>query len=1391
MPKYVFCGIIIKYEKYSLFSFYATERKESDDFIARYTMKRFKKSNKSKFRAISLGAAAIATSLLIGLSACATTDDDEEEDENATTRQDTQVLQNGNFEFYDDNDGLYPISTPDNWEENNSSSSSMSGVINTRKDRWEYITDTTLPTTLEDNDDLEDDDEDKVDYNGALTDDLPYKNMHTATTSDASDDDKTYIDNPYTHKYSYNSDGKVIDSETGNEVTTYTDDDSNYYLDEALSVPFETSVLMIHNYADSDDYNGTAGYYSSSTTLTLEANTAAELSVWVKTSDMYYSANGNDRLLVNGERGAYIQVAQTVGGNSLDDFVIRNIDTTKLNTTGDNNGWVQYTIYIEANTYSETTITLTLGLGESSNRKVEGYAFFDDITYTKYKNVETMTAAVDKVNDDGFFDNTFYENGNAKSNVSVPLDEDNGKTGFRTDVENVNTNDTSNGNALTTITYNHNFSDRYFLIDLTKSTSKSETDITFSSSNVKAGLTVDDDDYVCAKTYDTNNTISVNREGVDTYNTSESGYYLPTKLRSKNGGTGVNISYDKLATLTGIKDTDNWSDGTSCDIFGDYKKTLAGALRTAGSLPQADTDNGTSAFVIFSAEGAAYEAVISDSTNFTLVEDEYKVVSFWLKTSDLNGNTAATITVRDKNDTDNSSNFTLDTTTVDGVEIDDEEDIYDGWVQCFIRVYLPDDDDDSTTKRGQFEIVVNYGNTTIKGTTASSYKAGWLAIANMSVLEVTEDVYGYTESASYAATISFDEETDLSSYYFDTEEGDKNDIKETIATPASYNGRNGQGANSTATSRDYDNDYAGLISKEYIETYYTTANTSSDYWYNKITALSGVTDANTAWSTIAGEAEQPLLIVNATRTINKGTSDEKTGVYNYGYVATSSSSVDADSYTAVSVKVKVSEGAIANVYLIDTDTENVATYSSTPKYTFWYDDDGNVLKAEPADNPTLAQKKANIAYTLRDDGLYENDGKYYANLYNLEPFYDSYDTEYLEFFDENGNKCTYDNIEDGVLYYTSADKTAYIPHYLCSSDGTKLYKYTGSGVGTAAQYYYIEDGEANTKKTVTTFDTSYAAVRYDSSETSANTNYQFTIDTTKDTNLADKWITVTFYVHTGSEAKSYTLELWSGERDKAQTEGVVEGSYVVFDYSSISVDETSYSDIITHYTDAIIADLKENSTDDASFESVDGIISDYEGQQKSGYTNIYNYIARYYTYTLYDSSSFVPFNEDTADDDQTGYSYTYSNYSETLAFLKIEDLLQSSNMTMSMFIDYSASDQDIEISTTSDDEEEEDEEESESSTNVWLLAASIALVAAIFVAIAAVVIKDLIKKARRKKTSGKNSYNFNKNKRYVKKYVKANGEAPALNETADDATDGDSTPTAPTDGTDGTPTDGE
>lgn len=115
----------------------------------------------------------------------------------------------------------------------------------------------------------------------------------------------------------------------------------------------------------------------------------------------------------------------------------------------------------------------------------------------------------------------------------------------------------------------------------------------------------------------------------------------------------------------------------------------------------------------------------------------------------------------------------------------------------------------------------------------------------------------------------------------------------------------------------------------------------------------------------------------------------------YGYIG-SSQTVSSGAYATVSVKVKVSAGAKAYLYLIDTSEnkyEDTLSFT-TPKYSYWYDDDGNVCSKDPSDKKF--DKKTDVAFYLNDkNGLYEANakwsgykaemaGKYYANLSNYE-----------------------------------------------------------------------------------------------------------------------------------------------------------------------------------------------------------------------------------------------------------------------------------------------------------------------------------------------------------------------------------------------------------------------
>ncbi|MCD8200815.1 MAG: hypothetical protein LUD47_01910, partial [Clostridia bacterium] len=420
-----------------------------------------------------LTVAALATTSLCGLLAgCKGNSDDEDETE-AKSNPDTQLLKNGNFEFYEDNDGDFIYYTPDNWSKTSTGTTSYtaSGIINTAPDQWDrmtslqtavklYVND--LLSTYNSDDDLSSKysdtyDDYHVEYAGLKDYDLLYKDPATVidvldNLEDFADDDENtltpsrfkellgdggedalqavvdeyllgtrgnyitednkddvlpgdediYIDNPNTHDKvifideddgTYKFAATEYLKENGNnsdihDIYKKTDeDDDDYdtklYTNEDCTDALESSVLMIHNYLKNG--NGTSQYYGASTTITLEANTAAKISVWVKTSDLYY----HGYTPVKQNRGAYISVTQSVGSTSLDNFKINSINTEKINPKPteedenqewENNGWVKYTVYVQACDYAETTVSINLGLGGTENGGVcEGYAFFDDV----------------------------------------------------------------------------------------------------------------------------------------------------------------------------------------------------------------------------------------------------------------------------------------------------------------------------------------------------------------------------------------------------------------------------------------------------------------------------------------------------------------------------------------------------------------------------------------------------------------------------------------------------------------------------------------------------------------------------------------------------------------------------------------------------------------------------------------------------------------------------------------------------------------------------------------------------------------------------------------------------------------------------------------------------
>lgn len=1318
--------------------------------------------------------------------ACGNNDSSDEEKEKTTSKEDTQLLKNGNFEFFtvpekkeNGNEPEYLIKSVENWSHGGTNSSAMSGIISTSKTAWEKMTDKDLADKLDYNNKLDasssDYLENYIDYNGMTAKDILYKNQFDALKADddLTDEDKANehrkdtIENPGTHYGVKETNGSLV---TADGKKVYENDKGEYFLKyddkkDEYSEPI-SNVLMLHNYATS--HNGIAQNYSS-VEIELPANTAAEISVWVKTSYLKFSKGTT----VSQDRGANITVTQTVGSSSLDKFMISCINTEKLVKEGaeNYNGWVEYTVYVNACDFASSKIKLELGLGETGYL-TEGYAFFDDVSVTKYISLddsESYKANESKLND--------KNSCNLSSDASEKIYKADSyervtATGEKTDARN-----SKDFHYLLDLASEHGEGNKY------KALSFAAVD------SLKTGYTVDDDNYVCSDTELTQkNLIGF---GTASLNKNENNKW------HKPFNSSIDTSKDLLAYV------DAGHTFTSTET--EYYEKLNKALNSAADLPKNSAEYHNNMLVMLSAYGAAY----TTSFELSVPREGYQIVSFWVKTSDLGGSTAATVSI--KTNDDNESKFTLDTTdkVTDIGDKEEEKDIFDGWVQCFffVKNELETDGDKTSDK---FTVEVSFGNTTIKGTEVHSYKNGWLALANMQTLAVNEDIFSYTSSGDTTASLTISEETEKKTQVFDEVYANQSSgIKNDAVIPSSYKGVNGGSSAVAETGHvsipfdEFNNNknkngksFTGLINKENFISENSAYN-NSDWYQNLLNKFkpNGI-DALDNWNKIFGKTSvQPLIINNTTRTsyviekkpdqtvlsnyfiknddgefekvAENAKYDEKETYYslrevlNYGYIG-GNKDVAADSYATVSVRVKVSENAVAYVYLVDTAAGKKVLSYTAPSYSFYYDAEGNVLKAEPKTNATNKEQRENILYTLRDDGLYEDEeGKLYANIYNYKKLYYENITYYDGINPATANKYTIDDLKDGVTYYDENGNKA--NHYLVTDKGIKVYQYINE------KYYYIVEGKTQNEE-ITPFDTKFA--RYDFSGISED--YMVEIN---GADHANEWVTVTFVLHAGSEAKSYRLELWSGKREETKTAGNEENGIVIFDYSytNVSDDEAkgNYEQFIIDSYLEILPDeaLEGIETTGKNIKYFEDLADKYKDKIDADKLKAIqdSYKAHYYTYSLYDSPDFQPFNQEVASDGATGYDYNVADQKESLAYLQIKD-----GNDYTVFADYSATDKTITLNNPDEDDSTDDaEEETDNSSDgsIWLLASSIILVIALVFAIIAIFLKDIIKKSRRNKVTSKNNYDQRKANRYKRKLHINNEEIVEVDNTAKDDAD--------------------
>ena len=1132
------------------------------------------------------------------LAACATTTEENEEEDTSVKKKDTKTFKNGNFEYFDDNSESYLISTPESWTSSTGSNSSgvsasssvaKSGIVDTSIDWSTFVdayNDYEYYSDLDDNDPALED----AKYYKDIDNNYDIPGWDIADAAKGEDEDAA-------------SDDAVKTAAKALNPGTHWGDDVG---DNG------THVLMLHNYRSNK--MGTAAKYTS-TSITLAAGTAAKFSVWVKTSNLTY----NDGTAVDGNRGAYIEVSNTVGGQTQDSLVVRNINTDE---------WEQYTFYVKASSYATTTFSVILGLGmqaESTSTNyyeyVQGYAFFDDLTY------EVMTA-------DEFDDNL-------TTNVTVSqqrtkLDLSFGSDAWKFDAAEL--------------------TDNSFSLDLDT--------VQFAALDI-SGAVVDD-----------------TKDNANRYENTYIEYF-----KDKFNSAELKAQQDQIKKDKELSKVVNKSNIDSGDYTAAFKKDF----EKFNDLSFGGADENI--LVLYSGKGAPYTATLT-SGEFSVAKDSYKIISFWVKTSDLQGGTGAQITLIDADNETSIAAF--DTTTLTGTDLVDDQkkdkeeyqDINDGWQQCFF--YLTNDTDEPRT----FSLEFSYGPTSISGSTLSSFTPGYAAFTGFETATVESEEYSLKTTGTYAVEVALKGSEFVSESVFDDVSYAYPDaIKTGFADPRNYSGIYG---NTTYVGGETVGDTdrlatAGLLNREYAADYATSLSEA-------LTNCPSLVDAIANWDTVFGkDCTQPLLIANT--------------VESYGFYSNSTASISASSYSIVTVRVMLSAKTTANVYLIDTadpefgDKQYVSPIEYTSGVSYRYDENGNVVNKDPEADDYSA--KTNTLFYKQDNGLWFTakdftGDTYYANLANYER-----DAETGDLLDASGNVVYYATEEDGVYYrYKDADTDAL---------SVKVKDFADAGVDLTG------------------------AVRQQAKTKVLSQEIVNDKDTTSD------WYYVRFFIATGDEAKNYRLEVWSGDR-KGETTNPAD-SFVAFDvveYSELTEDK--FNEQVNSRLDKLAADLR--------YDDADALKKAYDADPDSFADKTDGKELILFHFSLFDDNSYTSYDADYSDAEVDPYSdYNADDYSTEVAYLRYNNASAADGRVYyDTFVNYAASE--IAVTTTTEEEEEtEDTTTTPTDQNVWLLVVSIVLAVVLIFTMLALLLRKLLANVRVKgpRSNRKGPSYDNKRKRYIRK----------------------------------------
>ncbi len=1287
-------------------------------------MAKFFEMGKGKKRLVSVLSLFLSTTLALGIfSACNPEKTDNEDDENKVTATDTQLLKNGNFEFYGEMDGLDEdgnkkehkqddlralINSPNDWSFSSGSPSSntSSGIVNTadwaymaqskqslilESDRWEKAKD----GDEQDGDGYKLENDKRVEAtSGTLTDAAvanakakwdeasvydrlefyDFYDVDSASEFELYDDYKYSIDFndlEYLKNVAADSDNKLALRGTEGENGRKAD---------------ETSVLMIHNHTTLNNIAGTAQYYTSSTTVTLKAGTAAKLSVWVRTSELYHYAveDENKGVPVEARAGAYIGVTNTVGGTTLDQMRIKNINT--------HDQWENYTVYIRANTFASSTFRVVLGLGEgtSSNRyySVNGYAFFDDVTCDVISTGDFDKAVADghldqEVNAEGL-GNYCDLNSTGKAKEFLATKDDGTPSEFKT-----------------------------FALDLDKT-----------------------EEYKSFK-YQAPVALTKEVSGSQTY-TSEK--IDPKSLADTRNGDG-NTTKNNIGELMSLNDMAATGNVYLKYIYEhDFKDDM---------FPFLSAEARNNIVMLLSTNGAAYTATVN-SDAFKLEPKERKLISFFVKTSEIrSGKTGASAILVDGENRSTIAAF--DSTTVETVDIEgktDEttvKDIYKGWVRCFFFVQ------NETEENKEFHLEFTYGPTSIASSSRTDYSDGYAAFANLQICDLTKTQFGYAATGTYAQKVSLTASV-KDSTKFDDPAANGTQLEDGLAIPVNYTGVQAGSNYLVQTTQDEDGKitngnpgkealaksglYTGLLSRDYADNYLDldpAANANAEgedpYYPNKWMSLLNPEDVklpedtnenraernakSAAWwksvfgnvGTNADAAYQPIVIVNTSQETLPG----------YGFFA-ANATVSSNATTRISVRVKLSQSATAYFYLTDvsdlTEKDKKSLAPTLPAYTYWYDDDGNIVKGDPTADGF--DEKNDILYTLETNGLYKKVGDttntYYANLSSFE--------------------------RDDEHNYVTKDGTVAFFHNPTDTDENTAYAYYDKNTDSYSQPVLDLPHTEGVR---------YAYPQATLSKFDACIKVQGTAEN------AGKWVTVSFYVQGGNEDKEYRLELWAGARDAYQTKdkdgsvtydnlqnGIPGESYFFFD--RVSTTTVSNYDTLLSQTKEAMLDYKDAEGNYPYRAENPKYAADPEHESKQLKDKVAEDFALYYTFTFYDSPDYLRYDE-SQDEDKLGNpwgSYVQSSHEETLMALALHDdgdVLGSTLPTATLFLSYASNEVTVTPDELGDQGSSDSNNNSSSSsttpsgeTNIWLLLSSILLAAALVFAIIAVGVRRLLKK---------------------------------------------------------------